>query len=158
MEWIVFVGYAFALLFILIECAVYNAILSAVFPGAVVRCSLSPLYPPSVLLLCFFVSVFLSLFLNSWNSVVVVVFCFVFSLFAAKVSFSFLLHVLSFTGTSELVNNWKGCLKHVRQHHGGWYREIEKGVVFKTMSWKIFFVVVNVFTGFRYRLPHDCHY
>ena len=82
--------------------------------------------------------------------------CFVFSLFAAKVSF--LLHVFSFTGSSELVNNWKGCLKHVRQHHGGWYRGIEKGVVFKTMSWKIFFVVVNVFKGFRYRLPHDCHY
>ena len=59
--------------FILIECAILyflcvpaNTILTTVCPGAVVKCSLSPLiYPPSVLLLCLFVSIFLSFFVNS---------------------------------------------------------------------------------------------
>ena len=50
---------------IIIFCLPVSTILTAVFPGAVVRFSLSPLmYPPSVLLLCLFVSVFLSFFLN----------------------------------------------------------------------------------------------
>ena len=51
---------------IIVFCMPANTILSTVFPSAVVRFSLSPLmYPPSVLLLCLSVSVFLSFFLNS---------------------------------------------------------------------------------------------
>ena len=45
---------------IIIFCMSANTILSAVFPGAVVRCSLSPLmYPTSV---CYFVCLFPSFF------------------------------------------------------------------------------------------------
>ena len=66
MEWIVFVGYALARPFILIECVIFffcmpaNTILTTVFPSAVVRFSLSPLmYPTSV---CYFVCLFPSFF------------------------------------------------------------------------------------------------
>ena len=56
---------------ILSFCMSANTILTAVFPGAVVSCSLSPLmHPPSVcsfvcLFVCLFVSVFLSFSLSS---------------------------------------------------------------------------------------------
>ena len=56
---------------IIIFCMSANTILSAVFPGAVVRCSLCPLmYHTNVCyFVCLSVSVFLSFFLSSWNFV-----------------------------------------------------------------------------------------
>ena len=52
---------------IIIFCMPANIILTAVFPGAVVSCSLSPLmHPPSVCyFVCLFVSIFLSFVLSS---------------------------------------------------------------------------------------------
>ena len=100
---------------IIIFCTSANTILSAVFPGAVVRCSLCPLmYHTNV---CYFKLLFVCLFPSFFRSFLVAEISSSLSFFfiiCCKVSFSFLLHVLSFTGTGEPVNNWKGCVKHIR--------------------------------------------